>query len=105
MTEITVINTAQVRRLGKLTDQRAADLIERACHGRLPVTEEICHEWFLLIAAIRRREHYEIAQRGQKLNALLEQYDRHLRRTRARVRHVSFEEDTESINDRPHHPA
>jgi hypothetical protein len=72
-------------RVGKLTDQRAADVLDRACHGRLPVAKELSHEFFLLIAAIRRRDRYEIAQRGQKLNALLEQYDRHLRRTRARV--------------------
>jgi hypothetical protein len=71
---------------GKLTDQRAADLIDRSHHGRLPVAQELSGEFFLLIAAIRRGDRYDIAQRGQKVNALLEQYDRHLRRTRARVR-------------------
>jgi len=88
---------------GTLTDLRAAALLERACceDHDLPVAHEFRREFFLLLAAIRRRDRYEIAQRGQRLNALLGQYDRHLRQTGARVRPVSFEDDAESETPAP----
>jgi hypothetical protein len=76
-----------------LTDQRRADLIARGWHGRLPVTKAIQTEYIDLLCAAqlftppeqRKDRRYEIALRSRKLDALLAQYDRHLRRTRARV--------------------
>jgi hypothetical protein len=76
-----------------LTDQRVADLLARARHGRLPIAKDILYEFIHLLTAAnvmglpwRVANRYETAQRVQKLNTLLEQYDRHLRKTRARVR-------------------
>lgn len=71
----------------RLTDERMSDLIERARFGRLPITKEIIHEYCHLIPAIVRKKP-EAQERSRRLIALLEEYDVHLRRTRARVRRI-----------------
>jgi hypothetical protein len=64
----------------RLSDQRMFDLLERANHGRLRITLKIRFEYCQLIPAIVR--HKPEAQEGsQRLIALLEEYDAHLRRS------------------------
>jgi hypothetical protein len=73
-------------RVGTLSDQRVMDLIDRARHGRLPIAKDIIYEYTHFIVAVSHNRQYGAAQRAQKLKRLLEQYDQHLRKTRARVR-------------------
>jgi hypothetical protein len=73
-----------------LTNQRMFDLIDRARHGRLQVATDITIEYVHVIDAISRHQRYEIAHHHQRLMVLLKQYDTHLRKTRARVRHYDL---------------
>lgn len=86
----------------KLTQHRVSDLLERACYGYLPIAKAIRHEFAYLLAAAHNQRRDETAQRLQRLDTLLEQYDQHLRKTRARVRRSApydpSERPTELIN-------
>ena len=67
-------------------DRRRYDLIDRALHGRLPVAKDIMFELVKGVVAVHDGRRYKAVLHFQKLDKLLGQYDRHLRRTRARVR-------------------
>jgi hypothetical protein len=62
--------------------RRQACLLQRAIHGRLPITQDIRIELAQFLSAGLDGHRYETALHHQKLCALLERYERRIRRRR-----------------------
>jgi hypothetical protein len=59
-----------------------ACLLQRAMHGRLPITQDIRFELVEFLHAGLDGRRYDVALHSQKLRALLEHYERRIRRRR-----------------------
>jgi hypothetical protein len=80
--------------------RRLASLLNRAIHGRLPITADIRFELHHFLAAPLRsnesidQRHYDMALHRQKLIALLERYGQRIKQRRPRFRCVDCGKDT-----------
>jgi hypothetical protein len=62
--------------------RRQACLLQRAMHGRLPITQDIRIELAQFLSAGLDGRRYETALHHQQLRALLERYERRIKRRR-----------------------
>jgi hypothetical protein len=69
--------------------RRLALLVKRARHGRLPITRDIRFEVVHFLGAMVLCRRYDVALHRQKLVALLDRYERQVRKRRGNVgRHL-----------------